>query len=135
VFGTVTGFFVQVRRARRADRLLRTAYVLYADGRLPEAAAALREVRELAERPGTSRFLAGAQLVTRLRAVTLASLVAAKLGERHTALGAIDEGLRLYGSLEHRLRPGRTAQALKEWETWAREYARSGPGAWWEAPG
>lgn len=121
----MTRFFAEFRRARRAARLLRTAYALHADERHSDAIEVLRETRALADPPGKNWFLMGAQRMNRLRAATLTALVAARLGDRVLATEAIEEGLRLWGEIKSHVRARRAAQQLNAWEAWAKAYTAS----------
>ncbi len=128
MLSTIRRFFAQVRRARQAARLLRTAYALHAEERHSEAAATLRDVRAVADPPGNNWFLMGVQHMNRLRAATLTSIVAAKVGDEALAVEAIDEGLRLWREIKAHVKPGPGRQQLNEWEAWANAYVASRQG-------
>jgi hypothetical protein len=125
VIAAFRNFFLQIRRAREANRLLREAYALHAQERFSDAAEKLREVLATAVPPSDNVFLGGGQMGTRLRAVTLTSIVAAKLGDKATAMEAIDEGVKLFGSIKARMPQGRAFQELNQWEAWAKAYSAS----------
>jgi hypothetical protein len=96
MFGAVTRFFRQFRRVRAASADVRRAHALYAEGLYAEVAELLKQVRTTSDRPGNNPFLFGAQTTVRLRAATLLSMAAAKVGDTAVALDAIAEGRSLW---------------------------------------
>jgi hypothetical protein len=128
VLSRVTTFIAAFRRARQASALMRTAASLFNEGRYAQATALLKQVRETADPPGSNWFLMGVQHMTRLRAATLLSVTAAKVGDTPSAVDGIEEGLRLWAEIKNHMRPSVTTQRFTDWETWAAKYLASAKG-------
>jgi hypothetical protein len=128
MFGAVTRFLHQFRRVRAASADVRRAHALYEDGLYAEVAELLKQVRTTSDRPGNNPFLFGAQATVRLRAATLLSMAAAKVGDTAVALEAIAEGRSMWAEIRDRVRPGSTRDRMVEWDAWAQRYSEhSGP--------
>lgn len=123
MLGGVTRFFRQFRRVRAASADVRRAHTLYEDGLYAEVAELLKHVRSESDRPGNNPFLFGAQATVRLRAATLLSMAAAKLGDTAVALDAIAEGRSLWAEIRDHVRPGSTRDRMVEWDNWAQRYS------------
>jgi hypothetical protein len=95
---------------------------LYEQERFAETSELLKRVRETTDRPGNNPFLFGTQTMTRLRAATLLSMAAAKLGDTATATDAIVEGRAIWNEIRGHMRPGRARDSLAEWDAWAHRF-------------
>jgi hypothetical protein len=122
VFEGLTRFVREFRRVKNASADLRRAYALYNQKRFAETADLLKRVRATSDRPGNNPVLSGAHCVARLRAATLLSMAAAKLGDTAAATDAIAEGQALWNEIKGHMRPGDAREKLAEWDAWAQRY-------------
>jgi hypothetical protein len=123
MFGAVTRFFREFRRVRAASAGVRRAHTLYEEGLYAEVAELLKQVRSESDRPGNNPFLFGAQATVRLRAATLLSMAAAKMGDTAVALDAIAEGRAMWAEIRDHVRPGSTRDRMIGWDAWAKSYS------------